>query len=91
MIRTCVMCFNFLCLLIGPALPAVSAAETILQQVGVQGGVVVHIDCNDGVLTASLRAAAATSSKERRIATLPPMMRSRLSTTGSGRAVLSFW
>ncbi|MBC8874726.1 MAG: PQQ-binding-like beta-propeller repeat protein [Planctomycetes bacterium] len=47
------------CILIGSSPLAVSAAgpaDSILQQAGVRGGVIVHVGCGDGVLTASLRA-----------------------------------
>ncbi len=48
------------CLLAGnvvaDTLDAASLATDILQRTGVQGGIVVHIGCGDGTLTAALHA-----------------------------------
>lgn len=47
--------------LIWPALAAMSAAQArqILKETGVTGGLVVHVGCGDGKLTAALRASEA--------------------------------
>ena len=39
-----------------PAWAAGPTAEEILEETGVQGGLVVHVGCGDGQLTAALRA-----------------------------------
>jgi len=47
------------CFLIGSSPLAVSAAgpaDSILQQAGVRGGVIVHVGCGDGTVTTALRA-----------------------------------
>ena len=44
-----------LSVLLCTAAHAVISAETILQQTGIQGGLIVHLDCGNGELTASLR------------------------------------
>ncbi len=47
------------CLLVGLLPPTASAAgpaDSILQRAGVSGGVVVHVGCGDGAVTAGLRA-----------------------------------
>ncbi len=54
-----VTCPIVVCILIGLAPLAVSAAgpaDSALQRAGVQGGVIVHVGCGDGALTAGLRA-----------------------------------
>lgn len=40
----------------GPASEIQQAARRILHETGVTGGLIVHLDCNDGKLTAALRA-----------------------------------
>ena len=51
-------CLSFLALLPVISTTAVSAGEAadILRETGVQGGLVVHVECGDGKLTAALRA-----------------------------------
>lgn len=57
--KSIVICLVVLCFLIGspprPALAAVPAAAA-LEATDVQGGVVVHVGCGDGAVTAGLRA-----------------------------------
>ena len=48
------------CLLVGPVeakeSDVITQAKEILDTSGVQGGIVVHLGCGDGKLTAALRA-----------------------------------
>ena len=45
-----------LALLAGSAARAESSADDILKAVGLRGGLIVHLGCGDGKLTAALRA-----------------------------------
>ena len=59
MSKSSVLSLIVVCLLVGSsplAVPAAQQAESILQATDVKGGVIVHVGCGDGVLTASLRA-----------------------------------
>ena len=49
-------CVSFLLLLFANRLPAAESAQEILDATGVQGGLIVHIGCGDGEMTAALRA-----------------------------------
>ena len=58
MISACVL-FQLFATLNGPVLAAVgvsAAAEKILSTTGVKGGLIVHLNCGDGALTAALKA-----------------------------------
>ena len=58
MSKLSVLSLIVVCCLVGLSPLAVSAAgqaESILQETGVKGGVIVHVGCGDGALTAALR------------------------------------
>ncbi|MHC4324556.1 MAG: class I SAM-dependent methyltransferase, partial [Planctomycetota bacterium] len=59
-IKSLILWLPAFCLLSSAALAnendAVKSAEEILETTGVKGGIVVHLGCGDGTLTAALRA-----------------------------------